>query len=99
MSPVHQTSRERPSFAEYSSRPLPIDVEIGQAFERSEGRAIDLAAIFADASQQTLPCSAEGASAPARVLFAGCTLAPLEYPLQWIIDDLPPPVELHYEQI
>ncbi|MGB6923068.1 MAG: hypothetical protein WBE08_06330, partial [Methyloceanibacter sp.] len=50
---------------------------------------IDFAAILTNAAQQSFSRGAERTVSPARVLFSGTALLPLQYPLQRIIDDPP----------
>ena len=60
---------------------------------------VDLATVFADAAQQRLSRSAEGAAPPTGVLFARVSLLLLQDPLERIIYDPPGLVELGYEAI
>jgi len=64
-----------------------------------ESVVVDRAAILTNAAQQSTSCSAEGSVSPARVLFPGLVLLPLENPLEWVIHHPPILVELGYEAI
>jgi hypothetical protein len=64
-------------------------MSVGQMPKRGERIGINLAAIFPNTADQHLSHRAKGSILPARVLFAGFALPPLQYPLQRIIDDPP----------
>jgi hypothetical protein len=78
---------------------VPVGVPVRERLKLGEGVGVDLAAIFADAPEQRLSRSAEGATPPAGVLLAGIALPPLQNPLQRIIHDPPVRIELGYKAI